>query len=58
MYEDPNGVFFDNNDYVEIQFRDYGKNFNEIIDDVCFGNDYTKKNYTLIQYNCQRFCQI
>lgn len=57
MYEDPNGVFFGNNDYVEIQFYDYGKNFNEIIDDVCFGNDYTKKNYTLIQYNCQRFCQ-
>ena len=57
MYEDPKGIFFQNNDYVEIQFQDHGQNFNQIIDHVCSERDFSKKNYTLIGTNCQRFCQ-
>lgn len=57
MYEDPKDVFFNETDWIELQFNDYGYNLNEIIDYLCSYDDYSKKNYDLIDLNCQRFCQ-
>ena len=57
MYEDPQDVFFDDTDWIELQFNDNGCTLNEIIDSLCSYDDYSKKNYDLIDLNCQRFCQ-
>ena len=57
MYEDPKGVFFGDTDWIELQFNDDGCTLNEIIDSLCSYDDYSKKNYDLIDLNCQRFCQ-
>ena len=57
LYEDPNDIFFNQCDFLEIQFNDQGKTFREIIDHLCSFDNYSKKNYDLIDLNCQRFCQ-
>ena len=57
MYEDPNSIFFKETDWLELQFDDYGYNFNEIIDRLNNLDDYSKENYDLINLKCQRFCQ-
>ena len=57
MYEDPNSIFFHDTDWLEIQYNDHGYTFNEIINELCDCNDYSKENYDLVGLNCQRFCQ-
>ena len=57
MYEDPKDVFFDDTDWIELQFNDNGCTLNDIIDSLCSYDDYSKKNYDLVDLNCQRFCQ-
>ena len=57
IYEDPYNTFFTLNDYLEIQFDYKGYDFNGIIDELCYFNDYSKSNYDLIIQNCQKFCK-
>ena len=57
MYEDPKNKFFEDTNFIEIQFNDKGLTCYKLIDILCYKNDYRQKDYKLLDLNCQRFCQ-
>lgn len=57
MYEDPNNIFFQDSNFIEIQFDDKGLTCDKLIDILCCKNGYRQKDFKVLDLNSQSFCQ-